>query len=221
MAEEASGGIVLLVAAVVALLWANSPWGSSYRWVWHTDVLGHEDLRHWVNDALMAVFFLVVGLEIKRELVHGKLRDPRVAATPAIAAAGGMAVPALLYLVVNAGGPGAGGGAIPMATDIALAGGVVTGLGPRVPASLKLFLLTLAIVDDIGAIVVIGVFYASHLDPVFLAAAIAIAAVLGLANRAGVRRLPPYLVLGALLWLATYASGVHATIAGVALGLLI
>jgi NhaA family Na+:H+ antiporter len=221
MAEEASGGIVLLVAAVVALLWANSPWGSSYRWVWHTDVLGHEDLRHWVNDALMAVFFLVVGLEIKRELVHGKLRDPRVAATPAIAAAGGMAVPALLYLLVNAGGRGSSGWAIPMATDIAFAVGVVTVLGPRVPASLKLFLLTLAIVDDIGAIVVIGVFYASHLEPVFLAATIAIAAVVGLVNRAGVRRLPPYLVLGVLLWLATYASGVHATIAGVALGLLI
>src|SRR4051794_32342780 len=139
MAEEASGGIVLLVAAVVALLWANSPWGSSYRWVWHTDVLGHEDLRHWVNDALMAVFFLVVGLEIKRELVHGKLRDPRVAATPAIAAAGGMAVPALLYLLVNAGGAGAGGWGLPLGARTALPARGVPGVRPPVPAFLELF----------------------------------------------------------------------------------
>jgi NhaA family Na+:H+ antiporter len=221
METEASGGVVLLVATLVALVWANSPLGSSYRSLWHTDLILGEDLRHWVNEALMAVFFLVVGLEIKRELVHGKLRDPRVAALPAIAALGGMAVPALLYALVNAGGPGSGGWAIPMATDIAFSVGIVTVLGRRVPLGLKLFLLTLAIVDDIGAIVVIGVFYAEGLQPAYFAVAITVAATIGLVNRAGVRPLLPYLLLGIVLWLATYASGVHATIAGVALGMLV
>ncbi len=224
---EAAGGIVLLVAAVVALVWANSPWGASYRALWGTEVsLGvgrfvlAEDLKHWVNDGLMALFFFVVGLEIKRELVHGDLRDPRTAAMPAIAALGGMVVPALLFLVVTAGGPGTGGWGIPMATDIAFAIGVVALLGPRVPGSLKLFLLTLAIVDDIGAIVVIALFYAGDVQPVFLVAAVAlIAAMLGL-RRAGIVWLAPYVVLGVGVWLATQASGIHATIAGVVLGLL-
>jgi len=224
---EAAGGMVLLVAAVAALVWANSPWRASYEVLWHTDLsvgLGRfvlvEDLRHWVNDGLMALFFFVVGLEIKRELVHGELRDPRVAAMPAIAALGGMAVPALLFLLVTAGGGGSKGWGIPMATDIAFAIGVVALLGSRVPASLKLFLLTLAIVDDIGAIVVIAFFYATDVQPIFLAGALAlVTAMLGL-RRAGVVWLAPYVVLGVGVWLATQASGVHATIAGVALGLL-
>ena len=224
---EASGGVVLLVAAMVALVWANSPWSASYRTLWSTELtlgLGRyvlvEDLQHWVNDALMAVFFLVVGLEIKRELVHGDLRDRRAAAMPTIAAAGGMVVPALLYLLVTAGSGASRGWGIPMATDIAFAVGVMALLGPRVPASLKLFLLTLAIVDDIGAIVVIAVFYAGEIQPEFLLTAAAlIGAMLGL-RRAGVVWLAPYVVLGSGVWLATQASGVHATIAGVVLGLL-
>jgi NhaA family Na+:H+ antiporter len=227
MDTEASGGILLLAAAVVALIWANSPWSASYQSLFHTDITVNfgryvltGDLHHWVNDALMVVFFFVVGLEIKGELVHGKLRDPRTAAMPAVAALGGMVVPALLYILVNAGGDGARGWGIPMATDIAFAVGVVTLLGPRVPSSLKLFLLTLAIVDDIGAIIVIGIFYSTGLQPQFLGMAAAIIVVIVILNRAGVVWLAPYLVLGAGLWLVTYASGVHATIAGVVLGLL-
>jgi len=224
---EASGGILLLAAALIALVWANSPWSASYQSLWHTDITVNfgryvleGDLHHWVNDALMVIFFFVVGLEIKGELVHGKLRDPRTAAMPAFAALGGMVVPAALYFLVTAGGDGSKGWGIPMATDIAFAVGVVALLGTRVPASLKLFLLTLAIVDDIGAIIVIGVFYSSGLQPQFLGAAVAIVVVIVLINRAGIVWVAPYLVLGAGLWLVTYASGVHATIAGVVLGLL-
>ena len=225
--REAAGGVVLLVAAVAAMLWANSPWSASYRTLWGTDLslsLGRfvlvEDLKHWVNDGLMAVFFFVIGLEIKRELVQGDLRDPRTAAMPAIAAVGGMVVPALLFLAVNAGRAGAGGWGIPVATDIAFAIGVVALLGSRVPASLKLFLLTLAIVDDIGAIVVIALFYAGDVQPLFLVAALALVVVMLGLRRAGVVWLAPYVVLGTAVWLATQASGIHATIAGVALGLL-
>ena len=227
LATEASSGILLLVAALVALIWANSPWSASYTSLWHTDItlnfgryVLEGDLHHWVNDALMVVFFFVVGLEIKGELVHGKLRDPRTAAMPAIAALGGMVVPAALFFLVNAGGDGAKGWGIPMATDIAFAVGIVALLGSKVPASLKLFLLTLAIVDDIGAIIVIGAFYSSGLQPQFLLLAALIIVAIVLVNRAGVLSLTPYLVLGVALWLAMYASGVHATIAGVILGLL-
>ena len=156
---EAAGGVVLVVATVIALVWANSPWKESYFDLWHTHLsitLGSHsidlDLQEWVNEALMAIFFFVVGLEIKRELVEGELRDPRKAALPAIAAVGGMLVPALIYLAVNAGGDGIGGWGIPMATDIAMAIGVVSLLGSRINPSLKLFLLALAIVDDVGAI---------------------------------------------------------------------
>ena len=224
---EAAGGVVLLAAAVVALAWANSPWSDAYHAVWSTDLtlsLGRYelegDLHHWVNDALMAVFFFVVGLEIKRELVHGDLRDPRVAAMPAVAALGGMVVPAAVFLLVAGGTDGSRGWGIPMATDIAFAIGVVALLGPRVPAALKLFLLTLAIVDDIGAIVVIAVFYAEDVQPVFLLAATGLIAVMLTLRRVGVIWLAPYVVLGSGVWLATRASGVHATIAGVILGLL-
>ena len=227
METEASGGVLLLAAALVALVWANSPWRASYQSLWHTDITVNfgryvleGDLHHWVNDALMVVFFFVVGLEIKLELVHGKLRDPRTAAMPAFAALGGMVVPAALFLLVTAGGDGSKGWGIPMATDIAFAVGVVALLGSRVPASLKLFLLTLAIVDDIGAIIVIGIFYSTGLQPQFLGVAALLVIAILLINRAGIVWLAPYLVLGAALWLMTYASGVHATIAGVVLGLL-
>lgn len=211
---EVAGGLVLLAAAVAALVWANSAWRGSYRAVWQTShvvALGRlslsVDLHHWVNDALMAIFFFVVGLEVKRELVEGDLRDPRAAA------------PALLFVVV-AGRSGARGWGIPMATDIAFASAVVALVGPRVPPSLKLFLLTLAVVDDVGAILVIAVFYANGIEPYFLLAAVAVVVGIVVVRRAGVTRAPLYAGLGLGLWLATYASGVHATIAGVVLGLL-
>ncbi len=223
---EASGGIALVAAAVVALVWANSPWQDSYETLWHSQVsIGfgvfqvEEDLRHFVNDGLMALFFFVVGLEIKREIVHGELADRRVAALPVFAAVGGMVLPALLYLAVAGGGVGGHGWGIPMATDIAFALGVLALLGSRVPSALKLFLLTLAIVDDVGAIVVIAVFYSGTIDaPALLAAGT------GLVVSVVLRRLrvdwsPIYVILAIAVWYATYRSGVHATIAGVALAL--
>jgi NhaA family Na+:H+ antiporter len=217
----------LLGATVLALLWANSPWNGSYERLWDTVMtvsVGQwhltEDLRHWVNDGLMAIFFFVAGVEIKRELVDGDLRDPRAAALPVLAALGGMVVPAILFTVVNVGGAGSHGWGVPMATDIAFAVGMVVLLGKRVPPGLKLFLLTLAIADDIGAIVVIAVFYAQSVD--FLAlgvAALAFGAVVAL-RRLGVLSLAPYAIVAMVAWLAMFESGVHATIAGVVLGLL-
>ncbi|HYX43677.1 MAG TPA: Na+/H+ antiporter NhaA [Acidimicrobiales bacterium] len=227
LATEAAGGIVLVVGAALALAWANTPWQDSYDTLWHTELalrLGRfalvADLRHWVNEALMALFFLVVGLEIKRELVEGDLREPRAAALPALAAAGGMIVPAVLFLVVTARSGGAEGWGIPIATDIAFALGALALVGPRTPGGLKLFLLSLAIVDDIGAIVVIAVFYSDEIDLPFLAAAAGLVAVMVGLRRARVVWVAPYVVLGIGVWLATRASGVHATIAGVVLGLL-
>ena len=224
---EAAGGVVLLVAAATALVWANSPWKESYADLWHTrlaiDLGGHVldlDFREWINDGLMAIFFLVVGMEIKRELVVGELREPRRAALPAIAAVGGMAVPALIYLAINAGGDGAAGWAIPVATDIAIAVGVLSLLGARVAPSLRLYLLTLAIVDDIGAIAIIAVFYTADIDVRSLAVAAVLVAVVAGLRRAGVRAHAVYVTVGAGLWLALQDSGVHATLAGVILGLM-
>ena len=224
---EAAGGVVLVAATVVALVWANSPWKESYFHLWHTQMAitigSHSidlDLQEWVNDALMAVFFLVVGLEIKRELVEGELRDPRTAALPAIAAVGGMAVPALIYVAINVGGNGVAGWGIPMATDIAMAIGVVSLLGSRVAPSLKLFLLALAIVDDIGAILVIAVFYSDNIDYGALSVAVVLIGVLALMRWWGIRYVALYVVVGAALWLAFFESGVHATLAGVILGLM-
>lgn len=224
---EEAGAVVLLAATVVALGWANSPWQDSYRDLWATvltigvgDWNLSTDLRHWINDGLMAVFFFVVGLEIKRELVTGDLRDPRTAAVPVVAALGGMVVPALVYAAFTAGGDASRGWGIPMATDIAFALGVVALLGRRVPSSLKVFLLALAIVDDVGAILMIAVFYATGIDTTALGAAAVVVGGLLLLRAARVTYLPAYVGLAALLWLALYQSGVHATIAGVALGLL-
>jgi NhaA family Na+:H+ antiporter len=224
---EAAGGVALLLAAAVALVWANSPWQDGYHQLWSTriaiDVGGHGidlDLRNWINDGLMAIFFFVVGLEIKRELIEGELRDPRRAALPAIAAAGGMLVPALIYTAFNAGGVGSSGWGIPVATDIAVAVGVVALLGSAVHPALKLFLLALAIVDDIGAIVVIAIFYSGGIDiGAALVAVALLAAVVG-CRAAGVRSIGVYVALGVALWVAVHESGIHATIAGVALGLL-
>lgn len=227
LAVEAAGGILLVVATVVALVWANSPWDAAYETVFHTHLqisLGSytfdESAVHVINDALMALFFFVVGLEIKQEWVAGELRDRRAAALPAVAAVGGMVVPALIYLALNAGGAGAKGWGIPMATDIAFALGVVAVLGSRVPQPLKVFLLTLAIVDDIGAIVVIAAFYSDGISWGWLAIAAGIVGLVVVGQRVKVRYHAIYVVLGLLLWLAVFESGVHATIAGVVMGLL-
>ena len=224
---EASGGVLLVVAAAIALVWANSPWGDSYDTVWRTEVVlrvgsmgVREDAQHFINDALMALFFLVVGLEIKRELVVGDLREPRAAALPVFAAVGGMVVPAAIYALFNAGDAGSSGWGIPMATDIAFALGVLALLGSRVPSSLKLFLLSLAIVDDVGAIVVIAVFYAGSLDPGALALAAGAALGSVILRRMRVHWAPIHVALGVGCWFAAYNSGVHATLAGVAFGLL-
>jgi len=223
---EAAGGVVLVVATAAALVWANvSP--SSYHDLWSTVfTVGTAErhlaltLRDWVNDGLMAIFFFVVGLEIKRELVEGELRDPRRAALPAIAAVGGMIVPALVFVAFNAGGAGADGWGIPMATDIAMAVGVLSLLGSRVPSPLKLFLLALAIVDDIGAIVVIALFYSDDFDARAALFALGFLALMALLRVLGVRRIWPFAVLGVGVWLSVQQGGVHATIAGVILGLL-
>ncbi len=224
---EAAGGIVLVTATFIALVWANSPWKSGYEALWSTNLrleigsyVFEEDLGHVVNDLLMAVFFLVVGMEIKRELVVGELRDRRAVALPAMAAFGGMIVPAVIFIAFNVGGDGASGWGIPMATDIAFALGVVALLGPRVPPTVKVLLLTLAIVDDIGAIVVIALFYTERVEFEFVIAAAALAGAVMLMHRARVIYSPIIVVTGFALWLAVYESGIHATIAGVIMGLL-
>ena len=218
---EAAGGVVLVVAAVVALVWANV-WPSTYESLLHTSVTLRVgtfgfggDLHHFVNDGLMALFFFVVGLEIKRELVTGDLRDPRVAALPALGALGGMVVPALLYVAVA----GDRGWGIPMATDIAFAVGVLALVGSRVPAAAKLFLLSLAIVDDMGAIAVIAIFYSDGVDGTALTIAAALVVGSAVLRRAGVHWSPLHLALGIACWTAMFESGVHATIAGVLFGL--
>ena len=222
--DEAFGGILLLACAVVALVWANSPWNERYEDLWHaTLTLGTshfhltESLRHWVNDGLMAIFFFVVGLEIKREVLVGELASLRRAALPAIAALGGVLVPAALYVVITAGHPGSEGWGVPMATDIAFALGVLALLGERVPLGLKVFLTAVAIVDDILAVLVIALFYTSTVDWGAIGIGVGILAVLVLANRLEVRQTWIYGVLGLGLWAAVFQSGVHATVAGVLL----
>ena len=226
--REVAGGILLLAATAAALVWVNSGWGDSYHSFWHTEIelavgswhLPHMSLGHFVNDALMALFFFVVGLEIKRELVTGDLSSMRAAALPAIGAAGGMVVPALLYFVFNTAGEASRGWGIPMATDIAFAVGIVALLGSRVSPKIKLFLLTLAIVDDIGAIAVIAIFYTSDLSTNWLLTALVGLIAVWILQKIRVWAIPVYAVLGIFIWYATLESGVHATIAGVALGLL-
>jgi Na+:H+ antiporter, NhaA family len=224
---EAAGGILLVGATIAALIWANSPWQAGYETFWSASIrlevgsyLFEEDLAHVVNDLLMAVFFFVVGMEIKRELIVGELRDRRSVALPAMAALGGMIVPAVVYTAFNAGGDGADGWGIPMATDIAFALGVVALLGSRVPAGVKVLLLTLAIVDDIGAIAVIAVFYTDELEPILLVVAVGIAVLVAVMHKVHVIYPPLLAIMAIALWLAVYESGVHATIAGVVLGVL-
>src|SRR5688572_16572315 len=213
--DEAFGGILLLVCALAALIWANSPWGATYDALWSTELaLGTvqfhltESLRHWVNDGLMAIFFFVVGLEIKREVLAGELSSPRQAALPAIAALGGVLVPAGIFMLLNRGTEGGQGWGVPMATDIAFALGVLALLGDRIPFGLTVFLTALAIVDDIAAVLVIAVFYTAQVHWEALGLAAVILVVLIAANRLGVRRPVIYAVLGLALWLAVFESGV-------------
>ncbi|WP_419842310.1 Na+/H+ antiporter NhaA [Candidatus Poriferisodalis sp.] len=226
--REVASSALLLVAATAALIWANSPWSDSYFDFWHTQIdlsiggyhIHPLSLEAFVDDGLMALFFFVVGLEIKRELVTGYLSSVRAATLPAIAAVGGMAVPALAYFAFNPSGEAAAGWGIPTATDIAFAVGVVALLGSRVPPILKVFLLTLAIVDDIGAIAIIAIFYSGDLNLRWLALAVGLIVVVRALALMKVWVLEVYWVVGVVIWYATLESGVHATIAGVVLGLM-
>jgi NhaA family Na+:H+ antiporter len=224
----ASGGIVLLICTVIALLWANSPWRESYVRLWETDltfVLGRlrlsEHLLGWINDGLMVIFFLVVGLEIKRELTTGELASRKRAALPIVAALGGMVTPALFYTLFNVGGPSMPGWGVPVATDIAFTLGILTLLGRRVPFSLRVFFAALAIADDLGAILVIALFYTTYISWVSLAVGAGFLLGLVALNRARVYTPLPYALLGIGLWLAFLESGIHPTIAGVLLAMTI
>jgi Na+:H+ antiporter, NhaA family len=222
---EVNGGLILLAAAVLAMVWANSRWAGSYEALWNTEVslrvgrflLAHS-IREWVNDGLMVLFFFVVGLELKREIVRGELSDWRRASLPVAAAVGGMVIPACVYIAFNYPEPTVRGWGIPMATDIAFALGVLALLGDRIPTSLRIFLLALATVDDIGAILVIAIFYSGHLVATALIVALVTVSAIVVMQRLGVRSLLYYVPPAALFWFAVLQSGVHATIAGVVLG---
>lgn len=218
--SEAAGGIVLIAAAALAMLAANSPLAERYFALLHAKA-GPLSVQHWINDALMAVFFLLVGLEIKREFVDGELSSWSARRLPVVAAAAGMLAPALVYLAIAGGGALAAGWAIPAATDIAFAIGVLALLGKRAPASLKLFLTTVAIVDDMGAVAIIAVAYTASISGPWLALAGVVLGGMVCLNKAGVKRLWPFLTLAAALWVCVFLSGVHATIAGVAAALTI
>jgi NhaA family Na+:H+ antiporter len=221
LTSEAGGGLVLMASAALALVVANSPLAAGYFAALQAKV-GGLSVLHWINDALMALFFLLVGLEIKRETLDGRLRTWPDRILPGLAALGGMAAPALVYVAVNRHSPETlRGWAIPAATDIAFALGILALLGSRVPVSLKVFLTALAIIDDLGAVLIIALFYTAGLSLPMLGGAAVILAVLYGLNRAGIRRLSPYLVLGAALWFLVLKSGVHATVAGVLLALTI
>jgi len=227
LAIEAASSILLLLATLAALGWANSAWGASYAHLWHTK-LGFSladaklalSLEHWVNDGLMALFFFLVGMEIKHELAHGELSSRDRAMLPVFGALGGMVVPAGIYASLHAGGAAASGWGVPMATDIAFAVAALAIFGPRVPSGLKVFLLALAIVDDLGAVTVIAVFYTQDLSLTALAAAAGGLALAFAMRQSGIRAYGPYWIVGIGVWFATLQSGVHATVAGVLLGFL-
>jgi Na+:H+ antiporter, NhaA family len=223
---EVAGGVLLAATTIVALVWANSPWRDTYTALWQTrltvsvgDLALAKPLVKWVNDGLMAIFFFVVGMEIKREVIVGELADRRKATLPIVAALGGAVLPALIYVTLNRGGAGADGWGVPMATDIAFALAALTLLGSRIPIGLKVFLTALAIADDIGAVLVIALFYTPAVAWSFLGLAAAFLAALVLANLLGARSPVIYAVLGLGLWFAFVESGVHATVAGVLLAL--
>jgi NhaA family Na+:H+ antiporter len=227
LAIESASTILLLAATLAALLWANSPWGESYTHFWHTKlgftfagIDARLSLEHWVNDGLMVIFFFLIGMELKHGLALGELSSRERAMLPVFGALGGMLVPAGIYAALHAGGPALSGWGVPMATDIAFAVAALAVFGKRVPAGLKVFLLALAIVDDLGAVLVIALFYGGQLSVASLAAAGLLLALVLVAQRRGVTAYPVYFLLGGLVWAATLASGVHATVAGVLLGLL-
>ncbi|AIU66639.1 MULTISPECIES: Na+/H+ antiporter NhaA [Vibrio] len=215
---ESAGGILLVIAAAIAMTIANTPLNESYQAILHSYVFGMS-VSHWINDGLMAVFFLLIGLEVKRELLEGALKSRETAIFPAIAAVGGMLAPALVYVAFNYSNAEAiQGWAIPAATDIAFALGIMALLGKRVPVSLKVFLLALAIIDDLGVVVIIALFYTGDLSTSALAVGFAMTAALFILNSKKVTKLLPYMIVGAILWFAVLKSGVHATLAGVVIG---
>lgn len=215
---ESAGGILLVIAAAIAMTIANTSLNDAYQGFLHTYVFGMS-VSHWINDGLMAVFFLLIGLEVKRELLEGALKSKETAIFPAIAAVGGMLAPALVYIMFNYGDAQAiQGWAIPAATDIAFALGIMALLGKRVPVSLKVFLLALAIIDDLGVVVIIALFYTGDLSTSALAVGFAMTAALFILNAKKVTKLTPYMIVGAILWFAVLKSGVHATLAGVVIG---
>jgi len=223
---ESAGAVLLASGALLALLWSNSPWSASYDSLWNSrialSIAGHSldlDLRHWVNDGLMTIFFFVVGLEIKREVTDGHLSERRAALLPGVAAIGGMLIPALIYLAI-AGSSAPRGWAIPVATDIALAVGVISVMGKRVPASLRAFLLGLAIVDDIGAIIIIAAVYSTGVSFGWLLVSVIGVGIVVVVQRVGMQSVVLYVVLGVTIWLGLYQGGVHPTLAGVVMGLL-
>ncbi|MFI6926435.1 Na+/H+ antiporter NhaA [Nonomuraea spiralis] len=225
---EAGSTSVLLVATVLAMVWANSPWADTYEAFWHLrmglsfgDAQFSLDLRHWVNDGLMTVFFFLIGLEVSYEVRLGQLRDRRLIAVPAVAAFGGMLVPAGVYLALNFGGPGAGGWGVPIATDTAFVLGVLAVVGARCPDPLRAFLLTLAIVDDVLAIMIIAIFYTASLQVTALVVAAVLLAAIVLLRWLKIWRAPAYIALGFGLWVATLESGIHPTLVGIALGILV
>ena len=228
MKLEASSGICLIIATLIALAWANSPWHEIYEHLVHTNIglsIGHWglslSLHHWVNDGLMAIFFFVVGMEIKRELFKGELSSPKKAALPLFAALGGMILPALIYIFFNINSDNIKGWGIPMATDIAFAVGILALMSKRVPFSVKVFLLALAIIDDLGAVLVIALFYTEQISYQDLIMATSCLSFIYLLYISGIRKEFIYIGLGVLTWFFVLNSGVHATVAGVILGFLV
>ena len=226
--RQTTSGVLLMICAVIALVVANSPLHDSYQHFLHTEIginLGSSvfsmSIHHWINEALMAMFFFIMGLELKRELMVGELSSPQQALLPIMAAIGGMLVPALFYVLVNASTPGASGWGIPMATDIAFAIGALSLLGSRIPKNLITFLIALAIVDDLGAVAVIALYYTESIDLVALAYAGACGLLLLSLNLGGIRQPRPYAAVGVLLWVAMLASGIHATVAGIVVAFVI
>jgi Na+:H+ antiporter, NhaA family len=218
---ERAAGVALLAATAVALIWANSRWHDSYETLWHARLVASQTLDFWINDGLMTLFFLVVGLEIRHEFVEGALSNPRIAALPVVMAAAGVAVPALLYLALNSDAVSRRGWAVPTATDIAFAVGVLSLVGKRVPPALRMLLLTLAIVDDIVAILIIATFYSGGVAIAGVALAAGAIALVWLMRRFAIRQVAAYVLPGLLLWFGMQRAGIHPTLAGVAMGLLL
>ena len=218
--SEKAGGLILVFVTIVSLVLANSAFQSNYLKIWNFDIAGHSFV-HWINDGLMAIFFLLIGLELEREIYHGELSSFKNASMPIFGALGGMLVPAGIFMALNFGTETQSGAGIPMATDIAFAIGIMSLLGNRVPASLKIFLIALAVIDDLGAIIIIAVFYTTSLSFLNLGIALGIIAVLGVLNRLKVYTLIPYMIGGVIAWYFMLLSGVHATITGVLLAFVV